>query len=323
MLASTAPVITAAEAVDLVRIDPAAVQAFAEQHTPFTAPRLSEDRLHATFLPPKRFCNYLLLLEALNFSFWDAEPRWRVDYQGAKHDGYWALVAALHRALREQALPLWDAHWMAQVDEAQMSALLAGSGHPPPLLTERASHVREVGEVLLTRWQGQFAELVASCEGVAPRLAQAIVDEFPSFRDEAVWRGQPVRFYKRAQIAVADLSRLLPNDPLGQFEGLEQLTAFADYKVPQVLRREGLIVLSPPLAGRLERLEELPPGSEDEVAIRAATLWACHLVAHAVHARQPAGASPVTAMDLDYLLWSAGQDKTGLLPYHRTRTGYY
>ena len=33
--------------------------------------------------------------------------------------------------------------------------------------------------------------------------------------------------------------------------------------------------------------------------------------------------APITAAQVDGLLWAAGQDKTGLPPYHRTRTVYY
>jgi hypothetical protein len=129
-----------------------------------------------------------------------------------------------------------------------------------------------------------------------------------------------VRFYKRAQIGAADLARLLPQDRLGRLHGLEHLTAFADYKVPQVLRRDGILVLAPDLARRLESREALPARGPEEVAIRAATIWGCEWLARALSAEQ---GTPVPAMDVDYLLWCAGQDKSGLRPYHRTRTICY
>jgi Queuosine salvage protein len=320
VLSSTAPVAAGAAHV---RIDVDAVQRFARAHAGRPAPAPAEDALHCAFLPPRRWLNYLLALEALNFSFWDDEPRWRVAYRGARHDGYWALAAALHRAIVEDALPVWDAHWLAALEAPALARLLRGEGRPPPLMEARLAHLREAGQALLERWQGQFANLVAAAGGDAPALVLAIVAELPSFRDEARWQGRPVRFYKRAQICAADLTRLqrrVAAQPLG---GLGRLTAFADYKVPQVLRKEGVLLLSEALAARLERGEELPAGGAEEVELRAATIWAVEWIVRALDAAAPAGAPPALAADVDYLLWAAGQDKTGLRPYHRTRTVYY
>ncbi|MCZ6626670.1 MAG: queuosine salvage family protein [SAR324 cluster bacterium] len=320
VLSSTAPV---AEGAASLHIDAAAVQAFAKAHGQMEAPRPDEDGLHCTFLEPRRFLNYLLALEALNFCFWDTEPRWRVPAAGGLHDGYWALAAALRRAIREDRLPLWEGEFLAELNEVQLRRMLRGSGRPPPLMEERLANLREAGRVLCSQWGGEFANLVENCGGSAPELAQAIVRDFPSFRDEAVWRGRKVRFYKRAQICVADLARMLPGHPLGRLRGLEQLTAFADYKVPQVLRKEGILVPAPELARRMDRKEELAAGSLEEVELRAATIWACEWIARALASHSPAGRVAPSAAEVDYLLWSAGQDKTGLPPYHRTRTIYY
>ena len=322
VLESTLPVVRAARHV---RIVPDAIGRFASGPGRTAPPAPIEDKLHCTWLPPHRFLNYLLALEALNVSFWDAGPRWRVVWGEARHDGYWALAAALHRALREDAAPLWDARFLAELDEERLARLLRGEGRTVPLLAERARHLREAGEALLARWNGEFAQVVAAAEGDAVALVHKIAQDFPSFRDEASWQGQPVRFYKRAQICVADLARMLPGEgarahPLGRLRGLEHLTAFADYKVPQVLRSLGILDYSPVLAGKVDRQEELPPGGEEEVEIRAATIWACEAVARALSA---AGSSPVLAADVDWRLWVAGQAPAGLKPYHRTRTPYY
>ena len=317
-----------------VRLDPGAVTRFARAHRETPPPQHEEEALHCTFLEPQRFLNYLVALEALNFCFWDSEPRWRVRHEGRVYDGYWALAAALRRAIREDGLELWDAGFLAGLDMPQVSRLLRGEGRPIPLLEQRLANLREVGQVLMERWEGQFGNVVQASGGDAARLVAAIVAEFPSFDDRVSWtaaggRETTVRFYKRAQICAADLARLLPSHPLGRLQGIERLTAFADYKVPQVMRAEGILVLVSPLAGRVDRGEELPAGSGEEVAIRAATIWGCEWIARALnHERaakevSPNAFNPATAAKVDYLLWSAGQDSTGLPPYHRTRTGYY
>ena len=320
VLSSTAPV---AAGATHVRIDAAAAERFARARGGRPAPRLAEDALHCTFLPPRRRLNTLLVLEALNFSFWQREPRWRVRWGGQAHDGYWALAAALRRAIVEDALPVWDAAWLAGLQAPTLARLLRGEGPPPPLLPERLAHLREVGAVLLARWGGEFAHVVRAAQGDAVRLVHRIVAEFASFRDEAVWQGRPVRFYKRAQICAADLTRQFQGDPLGRLEGIERLTAFADYKVPQVLRKEGVLVLEPGLAARIDRGEELAPGCAAEVELRAATIWAVEWIARALNRQRAAGLPALLAADVDYLLWAAGQDKTGLPRYHLTRSVYY
>ena len=319
VLRSTARVLAETTAV---RLDEGAITSLAGRLTHYAPAPQEADRLHPTFLPPRRFLNTLLALEALNFCFWDEAPRWRVRYGSGLHDGYWALVAAFHRALREAAWPLWDAQFLGTITESVLAALLRGEGRPVPLLAERTLHLRELGQGLLERWDGQFANLLEQCAGEAATLAGLIASEFPSFQDRAPWRGESVIFLKRAQICVADLSRLLPDPPGGRLHRLEALTAFADYKVPQVLRKEGVLVLAPELAEAVAGGQELPAGTEPELAIRAATVWGCHLLAQAV-GQEKGLADPVPAMEVDYLLWVMGQDKEGLPPYHRTRTIYY
>ena len=70
-------------------------------------------------------------------------------------------------------------------------------------------------------------------------LVRQIAKDFTGFRDEAIYDGEQVFFYKRAQILVADLygaldERKSPKDGqmVPEFTNLEQLTMFADYRVP-------------------------------------------------------------------------------------------
>ena len=106
----------------------------------------------------------------------------------------------------------------------------------------------------------------------------------------------------------------------GAFESLENLSLFADYKLPQILRELGILQYSPHLAKRVDTCEELPSGSSEEVEIRAATVCAGYQILAALKPRFP----HATAVHLDALLWTAGQKSNrARLPYHRTRTISY
>jgi len=267
-----------------------------------------------------RVANFALVLDTLNFSFWPdpGAPRWRVTYQGETLDGYWALVAALRRAL-DEGIPILDADYLADVSEGSLARVLRGEG-AIPLLLERAAALREAGSVLRDRYAGQVTNLIERAGRNAPRLTGLLAEELTSFDDVASYAGQPVHFYKRAQICCGDLFGASGGTAWGNLTDLDRLTACADYKVPQVLRQLGILRYSDPLADLVDRRQLLPPGSAAEVEIRAATIWAIEylrqaLVAHGVSLR---------AFEIDWQLWNLGQElPPGTKPYHLTRTIYY
>jgi len=154
----------------------------------------------------------------------------------------------------------------------------------------------------------------------APRLAALLAKEFSSFADVASYRGTIVQFLKRAQICCSDLSGASGGVGWGNLADLDRLTAFADYKVPQVLRQLGILTYSDSLATTIEQRTVLAPGSESEIEIRAATIWAVEYLRRAVADR---GIRP-RAFELDWHLWELGQSLPATaLPYHLTRTIYY
>ena len=96
----------------------------------------------------------------------------------------------------------------------------------------------------------------------------------PGFRDHCVYKGHQVFLYKRAQIFVADLWGAFKGQGLGEFKDIASITMFADYVVPAVLRHWGIITCSQALAKMMDGLQELAPGSEEEVELRACTITA-------------------------------------------------
>jgi hypothetical protein len=320
VLTSTAPVVRAARRV---RIEPAALAALAARWAEGDWPRHTE--LNALHFRDggERTANWVLLLDALNFCFWGEPkgPRWRVEWRGQTLDGYAALAAALSRAL-DEGHPLWDAAYLARQDDRTLADILRPAANCPmiPLFTERLESAREVGRVLLERYDGQFARTIERCDGSAVELALLLAREFPSFNDVAAWQGEPVRFFKRAQICVADLREAFADTGWGAFTDLDRLTAFADYKLPQLLRRLGALTYAPELAEQVDASVPLLAGSAMEVEIRAATVWAVELLRCELAER---GTSQ-TSSAIDYRLWAESQTPDPeLRPYHRTRTQFY
>ena len=290
-----------------------------------------------------RTAGWILVLDALNFCFWpqgwaqgdDPDIRWRVEWQGATHDGYAALAAALSRAV-EEGIPVWDANWLMQVTADDLHHVLRPVAGCPgiPLFDARLAHLHELGTGLhAIRTEhpdaDPVAHLIEQAQGSAVELVREVVARFPSFADVSVWidaeNGQEreIRFFKRAQILIADLAGALEGNSLGSFHDLAALTAFADYKVPQVLRQLGIIEYAPELAARIQRRELIAAGSREEIEIRAATVQACDRIRQALTVSSP-DSVPFTATEIDWLLWNRGQSlPKGSEPYHRTVTIFY
>jgi len=276
----------------------------------------------------ERTVNWLLVLDALNFCFWAEKNkrRWRIEFEGEILDGYWAEAASLTRAV-EEGIALWDAEYLSTMSREDLAYIFrstkganGSAGEMIPLFDARLAHVHEVGRVLVARYAGQFARAIEEVKGSAVRLALLLAQEFTSFRDIAIYHTRDIRFLKRAQICVADLYGAFGGKRWGAFTDLDKLTIFADYKLPQVLRHYGVLEYAPELAQRIDNQELLQPGGEEEVELRAATIWACELLRREM-SRMSGYA--ITAVEVDQLLWYLGQNSTEMRPYHRTRTIYY
>ena len=321
VLTATARVMHEAE---LVRIDRAALAALAARWAaaewPETVATLSD--LHQPG-KPEDAPNWILLLDALNFCFWGAPdgPRWRVTWHGATHDGYNALAAALSRAV-EDGLPVSDADWLADLDGETLADVLRPEEGAPgiPLFAERLANAREVGRGLRERYDGQFLNAIEDAGYDAVALEVLIERDFPSFADIAEWRGSPVPLLKRAQILVADLRAITGGVGAGAIRGLDHLTAFADYKLPQRLRALDVLTYAESLARTVDSYTLIPAGSEPEIEIRAATVWAVETLRRALEER----GVKRTASAIDERLWVESQTRLpDERPYHRTRTIYY
>lgn len=236
--------------------------------------------------------------------------------------GYWACAACCKRAV-EAGKPLYDPRYLSELTLADVAWIFAGdelAAEPIPLLPDRLAALREVGRVLRERYDGSMVRLLGAASGSAVGVARLLVRHFSSFNDVARYEGREVRFYKRAQIFAADLHGAYAGEPPGALRHVDGLTAFADYKVPQVLRRHGVLEYSPALREAVARKELIPAGDPREIEIRAATVCAVE----DVRAHMRLRGLERTASDVDWQLWLLGQEpRPDDAPYHRTRTIYY
>ncbi len=304
----------------LVRVNPEAVASFARE---LASSRSKPPPWEASFHlggPPERVAAYLLVLDTINFCFWPppGAERWEVTHKGRTVSGYNGLALALKLAV-ERGVPITDADFLREITPEVLGGILGGRG-ALRLMEERSWALRELGEVLARDYGGEAVRVVESVKGWAVSLARLLARKLRSFRDTASYRERGIFFYKRAQIFPADLHGALGGRGLGEFRDMENLTAFADYKLPQVLRHLGILAYEPSLAAKVDSGVHLDPGGAEEVEIRANTIVAVDMISRETTAR----GHPLRPFEIDGILWHLGQESAfRQRPYHRTATVFY
>lgn len=193
---------------------------------------------------------------------------------------------------------------------------------PLPLEEERARLVREVGHSL-EPFQGSAANLIRSAGRSVLTLVSILTREFPGFRDQAVYNGEQVFFYKRAQIFAGDVWGSFGGTDLGEFHDIHELTMFPDYRVPQLLLHLGILEYSSSLLEVLFNRELLEAGSSMEVEIRAASVMAIEAIKDEIKVTFGEDLVPMS-IQLDWWLWEKAE--FGYLDdalQHRTLTLFY
>jgi hypothetical protein len=260
------------------------------------------------------------LFNCIDFCFWAAkgEEKWQITIRREMFDGASALFRALEEAVSNN-VPLLDADYLSEIDREKLQNILAGN-RPIPLLDERVNCLREAGLVLLERFDGKFINVFHTAKGDAVELTNLFIQFFPSFDDYATLDGVRIGFHKRAQLNTDMINYRLGKKGRGNLTNHDKLTAFADYKVPQILRRFEILKYAAGLSEKIDSLVEITAGSREEVEIRAATIWAIEKIKQHLLPENP----DLTSARLDDYLWHAGQTKSpNDKPYHRTKTIYY
>jgi hypothetical protein len=186
----------------------------------------------------------------------------------------------------------WDAASLASVGRAEIAAAL-GQDPEHVLMGHFERHLRELGSRVRDDYGGSFLRLARRGDGSAEALASELAT-WDTWRDVSPYDGAPVPFFKRAQIAAADLALA----GLAPAADLHRLTLFADNLVPHVLRIDGVLAFGDALTARIDAEQPLEHDSPEEVEIRACALHAVELLV-AAHGR-------TTATAVDNVLWHRG-----------------
>jgi hypothetical protein len=253
---------------------------------------------------PEHVTAFAICMNAINFgSGW-----WPTIRKRPGHSGYATMAAGVTD--RFAADGPWSAQELEVMDAATIAAVV-DQDPEHPLMPQFAAALRDVGAHLHAEHDGRFLGPVEAADSI-PALAAAFAG-WDAFADVSSYKGREIPFYKRAQLAAADLHRVGVADLPGVF----RLTAFADNLVPHVLRVDGILQLDPDLTARIEAEELLAHGSPEEIELRAAAV-------HAVELLAAAAKGALTPAEIDSTLWNRGRaHRYKSLPRPRSRNTAY
>lgn len=241
-----------------------------------------------------------LALNAINYQFWDLSAQGdflRYDFEGIV--GAQGMRTAFERAWADPSSPLSKARLGKPLTLEGIAAVFGDI----PAAQSRADVLNEMLlPPKLSQVSARLAAAISKFGGVEVSQANLVAEQFP------LAYGDPV--LKKAQLALSEVWVNLDASAPGA--AVCDLTAFADYQIPNILRAMGVLHYSEALAEKIENFQEIPYGSDEEKAIRGASLIAVEEIA------KQAGV-PVAAVD--HYLWM--RRKEAATPFHLTFTTAY
>ena len=259
-------------------------------------------------LPTETIINFLLVCEAIDFSFW-GNPKWTINTENGKEDGSIALLYAILKYVKER-----NTTDFSNITKDEFEELLKGNIEIP-LFEERYNIIRNVSKIVNEKMNGNFYTFIKDVT-LDTELFKIIVKYFLNFKDERIYNNKKIYFYKLAQLLTSDILHIRERKENIKVD-YSHLVGCADYKIPQVMRGLGILEYNDKLSNIIDNKKEIEVNSEYEIEIRANMLVVIDLIKEKLE-------NKVCAIDINDYIWSQGRNKNiELKPYHLTRNTNY
>jgi len=228
------------------------------QNTPKTGP----DPFVEDYLAPENELGLNLFLDVVNFCYRD--PVSRQDYVYVNKEGQKKPRSIGLKA----AMPEADINWgsiaeVANIDPEKWREIIQLDKNQDFYLgAERGKRISLFAKKLFFSGSSDITDFLISAKYDTDLLLPAL-ENSGFFTDE---------FQKRSQLAVNMMDGVLRRRFSLQIKGTENLTIMADYRLPQLMYNFGAINLNEKLKDKLMSEEIIESGSDDERALRAASV---------------------------------------------------
>ncbi len=305
--------------VNNVSIDSNAIDAFTESLLS-TNLSISELNIFEKKWSLSEMFKLTLIFNAMNFCYWSEQgkPKWIVSIKGENLDGSIALVKLIEKTATETPQFL-DWNYLQKLSLNSFRKTFEGSNVVIPLIKERHENLISLATDMLTEYEGSSDNLLKVTSYCAARMLKRL-SALKSFEDKSVFEGETIYYWKRAQLQVKMFNDIREYFEYKPMQNLHILTAFADYKVPQLLRHLGILSYSKELSETVDNYNLIPKDSKLENEIRIATIVAVERISLVASKK----GIRIVPSQIDSILWNrAASNKDAMKPYHRTYTAAY
>lgn len=251
--------------------------------------------------------NFLLIFEAIDYSFW-GHPKWTIETDEGLKDGSDALLYAMIKYLKET-----NSKDFSNLSLNQFKKILKGNIEIP-LLMERYNTIVNINKIVNDKMNGNFYKSIYNITNDI-ELFDFIINNFPSFKDEREYKGKTVYFYKLGQLLTSDILHI--REKLENIKvDYSNLIGCADYKIPQTLEALGIIEYSEELLDIIKNKKQIDVSSKYEVEIRASQIVVLKYIKNKLE--------NINSIDInDFLFVYSKKVKSIAKPYHLCRNTNY
>jgi hypothetical protein len=282
---------------------------------------------------------FCFLIDSINFCFWPNSFE------------YEHLVTNIKEAMKKKPGIFSPSSIVQMKEQVFRDNVFKGLTDNLNQIPERFRLLQEMANAIIRDFGGKYANLILESGYDSDILLDIIVSNITGFQDHGVYKGKQVFYYKRAQILVGDINEVLvmykkvipnenfdslnktlyevPEDHLQKLKemdikglcNVDNLTCFADYRVPQVLNYFNVVQYSEDLDNKIKNQIQLNFGSEEEAEIRGAMIWIVEMVKEYISEKF---SKKLMSIEVDWILWQFGEKNLIKMPnHHRVLTIFY
>jgi hypothetical protein len=210
--------------------------------------------------------NFLLIEDALQFSFW-GNPKWTIDTEYGMLDGGAALLYCMLKMFKEHRNNFFD--YVEHLTEDEFKNVLKGNIEIP-LFDKRYNIITNMARIVNTKMNGNFYKYIEGIRADSD-LFQMLINNFDNFEDTRLYNNQIIPFYKLCQYMTSNILHIIKIKNSIEVD-TSHLVGCADYKIPQVLRDLSILKYNDILSKIVDSKMEIKENEPQEIEIRASMI---------------------------------------------------
>ena len=138
---------------------------------------LSEAPLDFSQFNDEEILNFLLVYSTTGFCYW-GKPKWSIEYGGVKHEGSFAMIAAITKA-HKNGVNILNPEYRSKINKKEYSKILEISkNNQIQLFDERLRFLNESGKVIIDKYAGKVSNLFKLARGNVIKLTNILTKDF-------------------------------------------------------------------------------------------------------------------------------------------------